>query len=242
MVAKKGARVPLQAIVVADMLSTKLRPITLECPEVLLPLVNTPMIDYTLAWLESADVEEVFVLCCCSHSKEIINYLDKSKWEQKPNFSVTTIESQNCTSALRDVIQGDFILVSGDTVSNMMLKQALEEHKERKVKDKNGVMTMVINQSEVGTDELIMAIDPTTKELLYYEDKVDGDLKFDKSHLSVNPCLCLHNDKQDCYIDICSPQVLSLFTDNFDYQHLHGQFVKGLLVDELVLVLWFIPL
>ncbi|CAI9275261.1 unnamed protein product [Lactuca saligna] len=173
MVTKKGARVPLQAIVVADMLSTKLRPITLECPEVLLPLVNTLMIDYTLAWLESA---------------------------------------YNCTSALRDVIQGDFILVSGDTVSNMMLKQALEEHKERKGKGKNGVMTMVIKQSEVGTDELIMAIDPTTKELMYYEDKVDGDLKFDKSHLSVNPCLYLHNDKQDCYIDICSPQVLSLFT------------------------------
>ncbi|CAH1429371.1 unnamed protein product [Lactuca virosa] len=139
MVAKEGvkageddlARVPLQAIIIADNLNTKFRPITLECPKVLLPLVNTPMIDYTLAWLESADVEEVFVLCC-SHSKQIISYLGQSKWVNEPNFSVTPIESHNCTSAvdgLRDMIKGDFILVSGDTVSDMMLTQALKEHK-----------------------------------------------------------------------------------------------------------------
>lgn len=38
---------------------------------------------------------------------------------------------------------------------------------------------------------------------------------------------------QDCYIDICSPEVLSLFIDNFDYQHLRRDFVKLLLVDEV---------
>lgn len=267
MVAKKGAktggtaedavedlaRVPLQAILLADSFTTKFRPITLECPKVLLPLVNTPMIDYTLAWLESADVEEVFVFCC-SHSKQIINYLNKSKWVNQPNFSVTTIESHNCISAgdalrliyERNVIQGDFILVSGDTVSNMMLTQALQEHKERRRKDNNAVMTMVIKQSKpsqitrqtrLGTDELIMAIDPATKQLLYYEDKADdqkGTLTLDKSFLAENPSLSLHNDKQDCYIDICSPEVLSLFTDNFDYQHLRRHFVKGLLVDDIM--------
>ncbi|KAH7517219.1 hypothetical protein FEM48_Zijuj09G0039500 [Ziziphus jujuba var. spinosa] len=36
----------------------------------------------------------------------------------------------------------------------------------------------------------------------------------------------------DCYIDICSPEVLIIFTDNFDYQHLWCHFVKGLLVDD----------
>jgi translation initiation factor eIF-2B subunit epsilon len=40
-------------------------------------------------------------------------------------------------------------------------------------------------------------------------------------------------DLDDCYIDICSPEVLMLFTDNFDYQHLRRDFVKGLLSDEV---------
>ncbi|XP_016442154.1 uncharacterized protein LOC107767614 [Nicotiana tabacum] len=246
------ARTPLQAIVLADSFTTKFRPITLERPKVLLPLVNAPMIDYTLAWLESAGVEEVFVFCS-AHSKQVVDYLDNSNWFGQPNFSVTTIESHNAISAgdaLRSiyeqhVIRGDFILVSGDTVSNMSLSQALKEHKERRRKDSNAVMTMVIKQSKpspitrqsrLGTEELFMVIDPETKQLLYYEDRGDnlkGYLSLDKALLT-DTSISLQNDKQDCYIDICSPEVLSLFTDNFDYQHLRRDFVKGLLVDDIM--------
>ncbi|XP_034699261.1 uncharacterized protein LOC117924668 isoform X2 [Vitis riparia] len=39
---------------------------------------------------------------------------------------------------------------------------------------------------------------------------------------------------KNCYIDICSPEVLSIFTDNFDYQHWRHHFIKGLLVDDEV--------
>ncbi|MCI16421.1 translation initiation factor eIF-2B subunit epsilon-like, partial [Trifolium medium] len=142
-------RVPLQAVLLADSFTTKFRPMTLERPKVLLPFVNAPMINYTLTWLESAGVEEVFVFCC-ARSKQVINYLEKSEWFNQPNFTVTTIQSQNSVSAgdalrviyERNVIRGDFVLVSGDTVSNMSLTQAILEHKERKKKDSNAVMTM----------------------------------------------------------------------------------------------------
>nr|DAD27618.1 TPA_asm: hypothetical protein HUJ06_029086 [Nelumbo nucifera] len=263
MTQKKGARVsedaeelahvPLQAILLADSFTQKFRPITLERPKVLLPLVNIPMIDYSLAWLESTGVEEVYVFCC-SHSKQVIDYLENSQWMCQKNFSVTTIESHNSVSAgdalrliyERNVIHGDFVLISGDTVSNMSLTQALQEHTERRKKDTNAVMTMVIKQSKpsplthqtrLGNDELYMAIDPDTKQLLYYEDKADhlkGFISLDKTLLADKPSVFLHNDKQDCYIDICSPEVLILFTDNFDYQHLRRHFVKGLLLDDIM--------
>ncbi|XP_038990853.1 translation initiation factor eIF-2B subunit epsilon isoform X2 [Hibiscus syriacus] len=247
------ARNPLQAILLADSFATTFRPITLERPKVLLPLVNIPMIDYTLAWLESAGVEEVFVFCC-AHSKQVIDYLESSQWSSKPNFIVTTIESHNSISAgdalrliyERNVIHGDFVLISGDTVSNMLLTEALQEHRERKKKDANAIMTMVVKQSKpspitqqsrLGTDELFMAINPVTKQLLCYEDKAEyskGFISLDKTLIADNPSIILHNDKQDCYIDICSQEVLSLFTDNFDYQHLRRHFVKGLLVDDIM--------
>ncbi|OAY76936.1 putative translation initiation factor eIF-2B subunit epsilon, partial [Ananas comosus] len=247
------ARTPLQALLLADSFAQKFRPITLERPKVLLPLVNAPMINYTLAWLESVGVEEVFVFCC-AHAQQVKDYLDGSDWVKHPSaFSVTTIESHDSISAgdaLRfvynhGVIRGDFILITGDTISNMSLTQALQEHKERRKKDPHAIMTMVIkrskplpqlHQTRLGTDEILMGIDPETKELLYYEDKADRSrrlITLDKSLLADNPSLILHNDKEDCYIDICSPDVLSIFTDNFDYQHLRRHFVKGLLVDDV---------
>lgn len=90
----------------------------------------------------------------------------------------------------------------------MSLTHALEEHKERRKKDSNAVMTMVIKkskpslltrQSRLGTDELFMAIDPDTKQLLYYEDKADhlkGTLSLDKMLLADKSSISLHNDKQ----------------------------------------------
>lgn len=61
-------------------------------------LVNVPMINYTLSWLESAGVEEVFVFCC-ANSKQVIDYLENSEWVSLLDFAVTTIESHNSISA-----------------------------------------------------------------------------------------------------------------------------------------------
>ena len=44
------------------------RPITLERPKTLIPLVNTPLIDYTLEWLAMNNVEEVG--CKLNHAQQ----------------------------------------------------------------------------------------------------------------------------------------------------------------------------
>ncbi|KAG7542386.1 Nucleotidyl transferase domain [Arabidopsis thaliana x Arabidopsis arenosa] len=244
------SRQRLQAIVLADSFTTQFRPITLERPTVLLPLVNIPMIDYTLAWLESAGIEEIFVFCC-AHSSQVIDYLEKSEWYScpNPNLLVRTIVSPKSTSvgdALRYIyeqqtetsqIQGDFVLVSGDTVSNMPLADLIQEHRDRKKKDEKAIMTMVIKKQSrlgIGSDQLFVAVDPLTKQLLHYEEDNarGGDVCLDKSVLDSTVLVC--KDMQDCYIDICSPEVLSLFEDNFDYQHLRRHFVNGLLVDDIM--------
>jgi hypothetical protein len=75
-------------------------------------------------------------------------------------------------------VRGDFVLVSGDTVSNMSLTEVVKEHQERRKKDKLAVMTMVVKrakpspstyQTRLGNDELLLAIDPQSKQLLHYD-------------------------------------------------------------------------
>jgi hypothetical protein len=58
-------------------------------------------------------------------------------------------------------------------------------------------------------------------------------VKEDYSHRDGN-LVTIHILLQDCHIDICSPEVLALLTDNFDYQQLRRDFVKGLLSDEVL--------
>ncbi|EFJ34609.1 hypothetical protein SELMODRAFT_166978 [Selaginella moellendorffii] len=252
------AHTPLQAILLADSFTQRFRPITMERPKVLLPLVGVPMIDYTLEWLASAGIEEVFVFCC-AHAKQVTSYLKTSRWKSQPNFKLTCIQSDDCVSAgdaLRSIDQrnvvlcsskvlGDFVLVSGDTVSNMPLKEVIQEHKARRTKDKLAVMTMVVkrckpspltHQTRLGNEELVLAIDPATKQLLHYgaPNKQRQSILLDKNLLAGRQGVRLHLDMQDCHIDICSPEVLMLFTDNFDYQQMRRDFVRGLLSDEIM--------
>ncbi|MCL7029500.1 hypothetical protein MKW94_026574 [Papaver nudicaule] len=158
---------PLQAVLLADGFDKKFQPITLEQPKVLLPLLNVPMIDYSLAWLESVGVEEDFVVCYWC-------------------MNVTLYMEISCL-----------------LMANMSLTQALLDHKERKEKDSIAIITMVIKKSKPSS--LVMAIDPNTKELLCYEDK---GLVLD------NHVVKVHINKEDCYIHICSPEVLKLLSND----------------------------
>ena len=49
----------LQAVLLADSFTVRLRPLTYEKPKVLLPLVNVPMLNYTLEFLARGGVGEV---------------------------------------------------------------------------------------------------------------------------------------------------------------------------------------
>jgi translation initiation factor eIF-2B subunit epsilon len=93
----------------------------------------------------------------------------------------------------------------------MSLKDALHEHNDRRKKDPLAVMTMIIkhskpdvptSQTRLGNDEIVMAINPETKELHYYEDRVDSShscVTIDKDILASNPSLVLHNDMEVCF-------------------------------------------
>lgn len=72
-----------------------------------------------------------------------------------------------------------------------------------------------------------MQLGPALVNLLVVRDLRSGVMPKEKKRLNHFHVM------QDCYIDICSPEVLSLFTDNFDYQHLRRHFVKGLLLDDV---------
>uniref|UniRef100_A0A8C4P351 Translation initiation factor eIF2B subunit epsilon n=1 Tax=Dromaius novaehollandiae TaxID=8790 RepID=A0A8C4P351_DRONO len=242
---------PLQAVLVADSFNRRFFPISKDRPRALLPMANVAMIDYTLEFLTATGVEETFVFCCWK-SAEIKEHLQKSKWcrHTSPNTVrfVTSDLYRSLGDVLRDVdakslVRSDFILVTGDVVSNFNISRALEEHKLRRKMEKNvSVMTMIFKESSPGhharchEDDIIVAMDSATNRVLHYQ-RTQGLKRFrfpmSLFQSSIENVEVRH-DLLDCHISICSPQVAELFTDNFDYQT-RDDFVRGLLVNEEVL-------
>ena len=78
-----------------------------------------------------------------------------SRWHRNNLVKVTPVVSQELLSvgdALRDLdaknlLRSDFVLVTGDVVSNLDLGKVLQAHKQRKQTDKNSIMTMVLKEA-----------------------------------------------------------------------------------------------
>lgn len=165
---------------------------------------------------------------------------------------IQVITSPECTSigdALRDIdskaiIQGDFMLVSGDVVSNMNLSRALATHRSRRQADKNMIMTMVLkpstpfHRSRERCETAVFCIDPSTQECIHYEpiesESQKWGAKLDAALLEGHRAIDIRYDLIDCQIDICSLNVLALFTENFDYQDMRKDFVRGILQCDIL--------
>ncbi|KYQ96662.1 bacterial transferase hexapeptide repeat-containing protein [Tieghemostelium lacteum] len=236
----------LRAIVLGDSFDRKFAPVTLEKPRTLLPLVNIPLLDYTLEFLTAGGIEEIYIVCTC-HAEQIKEYVETSRWS---NFKVFILLEPGCNSvgevlrACHDsqLFQSDFVLISGDVISNMDLSKALKVHKERREKDKNAIMTMVFKQASPThrtrskQDDTVIGWDQQTSELVYYGNSHSTN----RIALSIENIFSKHQQVQlrydliDCHIDICSPEVLALFHDNFDFLDIRKDFIPDLLSNELL--------
>ena len=140
------------------------------------------------------------------------------------------------------LISGDFLLLSGDVISNMNLELALAEHRSRREKNKNAIMTMILSESHTQLGHTrtksrpLFVIDSRTGRCLHYD-----DLRYRRSgskYLTMDPEIFqesleinVRDDLTDCYIDICSQDVLAAWSDNFDFTSLRKSLLRGVLKD-----------
>lgn len=97
-----------------------------------MPLVNVPLIDYTLELLVSAGVERIYVFCVHQADK-LLAYLNSSRWMSTAGLQIRPVVSNKARTvgdALRrmhaeNVIESDFILVHGDLVGHVKLDEVM---------------------------------------------------------------------------------------------------------------------
>lgn len=245
---------PLQAVLLADSFVNSFRPLSLDQPKVLCPLNNITMIDYALDFLGGSGVEELFVVCA---SEEVENYVADPMVTSNA-MQITVINDGSLANAgdalreldRRDLVQSDpFILMYGDTVTNLDLTAAIATHKARHKKDPTAMHTILfkqvgaseltdsgVNQSSIrtSTDDLVVGINPKQgNRILLYDDKPsNGTVEVPCSFFASHSELEIHYDLADCGIDLCSPDVLARFQDEFDYRDIRRHWVANSVAEE----------
>lgn len=118
-----------------------------------------------------------------------------------------------------------FILINGDVVSNMDLNKAITFHKERRKLDETAIMTVVLKEVQLDTaarpvlDDLVVAMDSDNAQILLFNNTWQKDaVTLPLEIVDEHPSMVLHTNLLDCHIDICSPEFLIQFGDNFDFK------------------------
>jgi translation initiation factor eIF-2B subunit epsilon len=84
------------------------------------------------------------------------------------------------------------------------------------------------------TDDTVVAVNATTNQLLLHSNKVAKEnVECDFSLFKDHPTVSFRYDLMDSFIDVCSPKVLKVFTEEFDYRDIREDFLSGVLGSEI---------
>jgi translation initiation factor eIF-2B subunit epsilon len=134
------------------------------------------------------------------------------------------------------LLKGDFILVGSDFVSNADLTSCLSQHKIRRKSDSEFILTKVFksvpftSRLRTSADQVVVTLHKD--EIVQIEDMGDSN-KFEcaSDFSKLSECETRF-DLLDANVSICTPELLSRFTDNFDY-HTLEQVMKELLTNDV---------
>lgn len=199
-------------------------------------------------------VQEVF-LYAGANTDKVEEYVSTSRWSPDSRSSPFSIvqfirvaDARSMGDVLRDldkraIVDGDFILVHGDLVANIQLDGILEAHRKRREENSANIMTMVLrsggpNQHRTKLNGItpVFVVDTKTQRCLHYEEM--SPLSSDH-YAMLDPAIVeelstdfeVRADLIDAQVDICTPEVLALWSESFDYELPRKNFLHGVLKD-----------
>ncbi|KAH8739120.1 translation initiation factor EIF-2B epsilon subunit [Cryptosporidium ryanae] len=232
-------------------------PATCEFPELMLPVNGVPIMSYTLEMLHRNGVTEVYLLTC-KHGELLSEYVDKYRSENRRktrSMAINVIRlGVNCATlgdAFRELdfqidLRDDFILIQGSVLSVADLRETVQSHKKKRLNSPNVAMTLLFMESPPlsslrdQNDEKVVMYDSRTHELIYWSEfknnKLSKSVDLSMKTLLRNS-LCgesvVRYDLLDVGMAICSPQVLKVFCETFDYNDLFRDYVLNSILTDI---------
>ncbi|HHU32543.1 MAG TPA: nucleotidyltransferase family protein, partial [Clostridia bacterium] len=141
----------MKAIIMAGGEGSRLRPLTCTIPKPLVPILNRPVMEYTIELLKRNQIEEIGVTLQYL-PQEIENWFgDGREW----NISLTYFTETNPLGTAGSVknaesfLDDTFIVISGDALTDFDLQKAIDFHKKKKALV-TLILTSVNNPLEYG--------------------------------------------------------------------------------------------
>ncbi len=135
----------MKAVIMAGGFGTRLRPLTINLPKPMAPVMNKPMMEHILDILIREDIREITSLLYFQPETIENHFGDGSRWGVKMNYigAADDLGTAGCVKNAEEILNEPFIIISGDVLTDFDLSKAIAFHRERKA-----LATMVLTRVE----------------------------------------------------------------------------------------------
>ena len=124
----------MKAVVMAGGVGSRLRPLTIERPKPMVPIVNKPVMGHILELLKYYNITEVIITV--QYLANLIQdfFGDGSSLGMQIHYSVeeTPLGTAGSVKSAQNLLDDTFLVISGDALTNINLAKLIEFHKKKK--------------------------------------------------------------------------------------------------------------
>ena len=139
----------MQAVILAGGKRTQLYPPAANVPKPMLPLFDRPVMEHSVRLLVKHGITDIIVTVSRAAGGIIEHFGDGSRWEARIRYSVEN-EPRGTAGGVKlvqDMIEGDFVVVPGDAVTDFDLTAAVDAHRSA-----SAVASLMLYEVEDPTD------------------------------------------------------------------------------------------
>lgn len=135
----------MKVVILAGGFGTRLRPLTVNIPKPMVPVINIPILEHIINLLKKHQLVEIIIILF--YQPEIImnHFKDGSDFGVRISYIKTDMDlgTAGCVTLAKDILKGDnFLVISGDVLTNFDLTQAINFHN-----NNNSLATIVLTKS-----------------------------------------------------------------------------------------------
>ncbi len=191
----------MKAIIMAGGEGTRLRPLTCGIPKPMVPIANKPVMEHIINHVRSYGIKDIGVTMAYLPSVITDYFGDGSEWDINLSYFIeeSPLGTGGSVKNAEEFLDDTFIIISGDALTNIDIKKAIDFHK-----SKGSKATLVLRKEAVPLEYGVVITDDAGKIVRFMEKPSWGEV---------------FSDTINTGIYVLEPEVLSYYKkgDNFDF-------------------------
>jgi mannose-1-phosphate guanylyltransferase / phosphomannomutase len=142
----------MRAVLMAGGSGTRLRPLTCDMPKPMVPILNRPIAEHIINLLKRHDITEI--IATLHYLPDVMRgyFHDGKEFGVQMTYAIEEdqpLGTAGCVKNIAELLNSTFLVISGDSVTDLNLTEAIKFHKKKKSKA-TLILTRVPNPVEFG--------------------------------------------------------------------------------------------